>query len=87
MSGSVLIVGTTPDYVAKLFERYSKSLLFLTDRRFQEDPLLQKLPPSSLTFASLEKSEEACRKTHEGRLFSLEAMTKHTMLTNSTMNG
>lgn len=65
MSRSVLIVGTTPDYVAKLFERYSKSLLFLTDRRFLEDPLLQKLPPSSLIFASLEKSEEACRKTHE----------------------
>jgi len=65
LSGSVLIVGTTSDYVAKLFERYSKSLLFLTDRRFQEDPLLQKLPPSSLTFASLEKSDEARRKTHE----------------------
>ena len=65
MSGSVLIVGTTPDYVAKLFERYSKSLLFLTDRRFQEDPLLKKLPPSSLIFTSLERSEEASRKTHE----------------------
>jgi biotin carboxylase len=65
LSRSVLIVGTTPDYVVKLYERYSKSLLFLTDRRFQEDPLLQKLPPSSLIFASLENSEEACRSTHE----------------------
>jgi predicted ATP-grasp superfamily ATP-dependent carboligase len=65
LSRSVLIVGTTPDYVVKLYERYSKSLLFITDRRFQEDPLLQKLPPSSLIFASLEKSEEACLKTHE----------------------
>jgi predicted ATP-grasp superfamily ATP-dependent carboligase len=65
LSRSVLIVGTTPDYVVKLYERYSESLLFLTDRRFQEDPLLKKFPPSSIIFASLEKSEEACRKTHE----------------------
>ncbi len=62
---SVLIVGTTPDYVVKLYERYSKSLLFLTDQRFEEDPRLQKCSPSSLIFASLEKSEEACRKTQE----------------------
>jgi len=65
LSRSVLIVGTTPDYVAKLYERYSESLIFLTDQRFQEDPLLQKLPPASLIFASLEKSEDACRRTHE----------------------
>lgn len=65
MSRSVLIVGTTPDYVAKLYERYSKSLLFLTDRRFQEDPLLRHLPPSSLIFAPLQDAEAACRKTHD----------------------
>jgi len=65
LSRSVLIVGTTPDYVIKLYERYSKSLLFLTDTRFQEDPLFQKLPPSSLIFASLERPEEACLRTHE----------------------
>jgi len=64
LSRSVLIVGTTPDYVAKLYERYSKSLIFLTDQRFQKDPLLQELPPSSLIFASLEKPEDACRRTH-----------------------
>ncbi len=65
MSRSVLIVGTTPDYVVKLYERYSKSLLFLTDRRFQGDPLFQELPPDSQIFASLEKSDDACRRTHE----------------------
>jgi hypothetical protein len=65
LNRSVLIVGTTPDYVVKLYERYSKSLLFLTDTRFQDDPLLRKLPPSALIFASLENSEEACRRTHE----------------------
>jgi biotin carboxylase len=65
LSRSVLIVGTTPDYVTTLYERYSKSLLFLTDRRFQEDPLLKNLPPSSLIFAPLEKTEEATRRTHE----------------------
>jgi len=65
LSRSVLIVGTTPDYVLKLYERYSNSLLFLTDTRFQEDPLLKTLPSSSLIFASLENSEEACRITCE----------------------
>ena len=65
MSRSVLIVGTTPDYVVKLYERYSSSLLFLADRRFQEDPLLKKLPPVSLIFASLENSEDACRRTQD----------------------
>ena len=65
MSRAVLIVGTTPDYVSKLYERYSKSLLFLTDSRFQENPLFKRLPPSSLIFAPLEKPEAACRRTHE----------------------
>jgi biotin carboxylase len=65
LSRSVLIVGTTPDYVVKLYERYSRSLLFLADTRFQSDPLLKKLPPSSLVFASLEKPDETCRITHE----------------------
>jgi len=65
LNRSVLIVGTTPDYVVKLYERYPNSLLFLTDIRFKEDPLLKKLPPSSMIFASLENSEEACRRAHE----------------------
>jgi len=65
LNRSVLIVGTTPDYVLKLFERYSRSLLFLTDIRFQEDPLLRGLPSSRQAFASLGNVDEACRKTHE----------------------
>jgi biotin carboxylase len=65
LNRSVLIVGTTPDYVVKLYERYPSSLLFLTDIRFKEDPLLKKIPPSSMIFASLENSEEACRRAHE----------------------
>jgi len=65
LSHSVLIVGTTPDYVVKLYERYSESLLFLTDTRFQDDPLLKKIPPSSLIFASLENAEETCLRTRE----------------------
>ena len=65
MNRSVLIVGTTPDYVVKLFERYSRSLLFLTDSRFQHDPLLQGFPSSSQAFASLGNVDEACHKTHE----------------------
>jgi biotin carboxylase len=65
LNRSVLIVGTTPDYVVKLFERYSRSLLFLTDIRFQHDPLLQGLPSSSQAFTTLGNVDEACRKTHE----------------------
>jgi biotin carboxylase len=65
LSRSVLIAGTTPDYVVKLYERYSKSLFFLTDIRFQEDPLLQKLPAPSLIFAPLGNAEESSRSTHE----------------------
>jgi len=65
LSGSVLIVGTTPDYVAKLYKRYSKSLLFLIDRRFRGDPFLSHLPPSSLIFAPLQEAEAACRMTHD----------------------
>jgi biotin carboxylase len=65
LNRSVLIVGTTPDYVIKLHDRYFESLLFLTDNRFREDSLLQQLPPSSLIFASLEDPEEACLKTQE----------------------
>jgi len=65
LSRSVLIVGTTPDYVVKLYEGYSGSLLFLTDRRFQQDPLLKKLSPSSLIFAPLQNPEVACRRTHD----------------------
>ncbi len=65
MNRSVLIVGTTPDYVVKLFERYSRSLLFLTDIRFQHDPLFQDFPSSSQVFAPLGNADEACRKTQE----------------------
>jgi biotin carboxylase len=73
LSRSVLIVGTTPDYVVKLHERYSKPLLFLTDIRFQKDPLLQELPPASLIFASLENSDEACRRAHDALRTALPA--------------
>jgi len=73
LNRSVLIVGTTPDYVVKLYERYPNSLLFLTDIRFKGDPLLKKLPPSSMIFAPLENSEEACRRAHESLKTGLAA--------------
>ncbi len=64
MSRPALIVGTTPDYVVKLYERYSNPLLFLTDIRFQEDASLKGIPPTSLFFASLENPDDACLRTH-----------------------
>jgi biotin carboxylase len=59
----VAVVGTTPDYVAKLYRRHPKSLIFLVDHRFRSDPFLEDIPPSSLLFASMGGGEEACQKT------------------------
>ncbi|MBN2124809.1 MAG: ATP-grasp domain-containing protein [Deltaproteobacteria bacterium] len=51
--GPVLVVGTTPDYVARLYEAYPGFLVFLTDLRFRADPLLRGIPTSAQLFAPL----------------------------------
>ena len=49
----VLVVGTTPDYVVKIYHSYQKPVLFLMDIRFREDPLLNKIDKSALVFSPL----------------------------------
>jgi biotin carboxylase len=50
----VLVVGTTPDYAAKLAKAYPNSLLFLLDSRFSGNALLESLDDTLLLFAPLE---------------------------------
>jgi biotin carboxylase len=60
-SAAVLVVGTTPDYVSRLYKDAAEPLVFLTDLRFQGDPQLQGVPPSRLIFAHLEEVDESFR--------------------------
>jgi len=51
----VLVVGTTPDYVVKIYNSYQKPVLFVMDTRFAEDPLLHnKVDKSILVFSPLD---------------------------------
>jgi biotin carboxylase len=64
--GAVVVVGTTPDYIAKLHREHPGPLVFLVDYRFKGNPFLDDVPPSALLFASTGDLEEAYQKT---RLF------------------
>jgi biotin carboxylase len=61
--GAVVVVGTTPDYIAKLHREHPGPVIFLVDRRFKGDPFLDEVPPAVLLFTSLEDLEEAYQKT------------------------
>lgn len=54
----VVVVGTTPDYVARIYERHPESTVFVLDHAFQDDPQLDGIHGSILFFASLEKITE-----------------------------
>ena len=54
----VLVVGTTPDYVAKIDDTYPDAALFITDTRFREDHLLKKIKPSAILFSPLDSFDE-----------------------------
>lgn len=58
-SAAVLVVGTTPDYVSRLYKDAAEPLLFLTDLRFKDDPRLRDVPSSRMIFSSLDGLEEA----------------------------
>ena len=62
-SAAVLVVGTTPDYVLRLYEDIPEPLVFLTDSRFDGDPRLQDVPPESLVFSHLEECDESILPT------------------------
>jgi biotin carboxylase len=50
----VLVVGTTPDYVDRLYKDGGVPLVFLTDERFRGDPQLREVPSSKLLLAHLD---------------------------------
>jgi biotin carboxylase len=61
--GAVVVVGTTPDYIAKLHREHPDPLIFLVDCRFKGNPLLDEVPPTVLLFTSLGDLEETYQKT------------------------
>ena len=62
-SRPVLVVGTTPDYHARLYNDWAKPLLFLTDLRFKNHPALRCIPRSEILFASLDLHEKTIQQT------------------------
>ena len=54
----VVVVGTTPDYVARIYHNYPQAALFILDPRFKDDPCLIDLDPSILLFAPLDNFDE-----------------------------
>jgi biotin carboxylase len=54
----VIVVGTTPDYVRKIYNKYPETVLFVLDLRFQGDPFLEGIEKSALLFSSLEDFEQ-----------------------------
>jgi biotin carboxylase len=50
-SGTVAVVGTTPDYISKLHQQHPREILFFADSRFKGHPLLEDIPSPALLFA------------------------------------
>jgi biotin carboxylase len=53
----VVVVGTTPDYVARISHHYLETALFILDIRHQEDPFLEGVDPADLFFTSFSDEE------------------------------
>lgn len=54
----VVVVGTTPDYVGRIYRNYPEAALFILDPRFKDDPCLTDLDPSVLLFAPFDHFDE-----------------------------
>jgi len=54
----MIVVGTTPDYVARLCRTYTEPILFILDPRFNNHSFLANVDPSILLFTPLEEYEE-----------------------------
>jgi biotin carboxylase len=50
VSGTVAVVGTTPDYISKLHQQHPGEILFFVDSRFKGHPLLADIPSPALLF-------------------------------------
>jgi len=53
----VFVIGTTPDYVAKLHRKYGKETAFVLDSRFKGNPDLAAVDQSPIVFSPLEDFE------------------------------
>ena len=54
----VIVVGTTPDYVGRIYRSYPEAAFFILDPRFKADPCLTDMDPSVLLFAPLDHFDE-----------------------------
>ena len=54
----VVVVGTTPDYVARIYGSYPEAALFILDPRFKDDPCLTDLDSAILLFTPLDHFDE-----------------------------
>jgi len=54
----VIVVGTTPDYVARLYETYPARTCFAVDSSFKGDRLLEAVDQSLVLFTDLEDSRK-----------------------------
>ena len=61
----VIVVGTTPDYVARIVDHYDGAVLFLLDSRFMGDPFLREIDPFFLFFTPFENDEEIMENLDE----------------------
>jgi biotin carboxylase len=59
--GPAVVVGTTPDYVARIHGGYRGPVLFLLDNRFMGHPLLKTVSEEALIFVQLEDIDETLR--------------------------
>lgn len=75
-TAAILVVGTTPDYVARLQRDMPQPLVFLTAQRFKEDPRLMGVPGSDIVFADLQSFEA-----------TLEEMSSFQALRNTRLSG
>lgn len=53
----IVVVGTTPDYVARLYQTYPEPIFFVLDPRFQGHPLLGNMDQSILLYMPLDHFE------------------------------
>lgn len=72
VSNPVLVMGTSPDYVVKIYDSYRKPILFIMDTRFKGHPLLNRIDKTLLVFCPLDHFQRTLSAV-EDRLNGLSA--------------
>ena len=54
----ILVVGTTPDYVARIYENYPQPTIFIIDPRHRDDSRIRDVAKSVLLFNPLENFDD-----------------------------